>query len=97
MRLGGRALCDRDPRMNNAELELLRDVPLQVTAQIGSCRRTIAEILNLGAGSVLELDRQTVEPLDVLVNGTVIARGHIVAVDNSFGIQISQIVRERTP
>jgi flagellar motor switch protein FliN/FliY len=77
------------PREN---LDLLRSVPLDVSAQIGSARLSFAQLLELGEGAVVELDRAVGAPIDVLVGGTPIARGEIVAVGERFGVRISEIV-----
>lgn len=73
-------------------LDVLRAVPLEVTARIGSARLSIAQLLELGHGSVIELDRQVEEPIDVLVADALIARGEIVAAGEHFGVRISEVV-----
>jgi len=72
--------------------ELLSDVEMGVTAELGRKRMTVRDLLSLTAGSVIELDRAAGSPVDVLVNGTVIARGEVVVIDEEFGIRISEIV-----
>jgi len=79
------------PVMSHA-LELLNDVEMGVTAELGRRRMTVRDLLSLTPGSVIELDRAAGSPVDVLVNGTVIARGEVVVVDEEFGIRISEIV-----
>ena len=79
---------DPDP----PDLTLLMNVSLQVSARLGMCTLTIGEILALGAGSVIELDRAANEPVDVVVNGRALARGEIVAVDERFGVRITELV-----
>ncbi len=76
-------------------LELLLDIPLPVTVELGRARLAIREILQLGPGSVIPLDRLAGEPVDVLVSGTLVARGEVVVVDENFGIRISEIVTNR--
>ena len=73
-------------------LELLHEVELGVTAELGRTRMLVRDILALAPGAVVELDRAAGSPVDVLVNGTVIARGEVVVVDEEFGIRISEIV-----
>jgi flagellar motor switch protein FliN/FliY len=73
-------------------LALLNDVELGVTAELGRRRLTVRELLSLSPGSVVELDRAAGSPVDVLVNGTLIARGEVVVIDEEFGIRISEIV-----
>ena len=73
-------------------LELLRDVEMEVTAELGRTRMTVRELLSLAPGAVVELDRAAGSPADLLVNGTLIARGEVVVVDEDFGIRITEIV-----
>jgi flagellar motor switch protein FliN len=73
-------------------LEMLRAVPLEVTARIGTAQLSVAQLLALGEGAVVELDRAATEPIDVLVGGAVVARGEIVAVGESFGVRVTEIV-----
>ncbi len=76
-----------------AGLGILMDLPLELRAELGSCTMLIKQILELGEGSVVELSRAVNEPVDVLVNDTVVARGEIVAVDENLAIRIVEIVR----
>ena len=78
-------------------LDMLRDVAMEVTAQIGSTRMTISELLALADGAVIELDRAAGAPADLLVNGHLIARGEIVVIDENFGVRITEIVADREP
>jgi len=71
---------------------LLMQVPLRLTVAIGSCTMPVAEILKLGAGSIVELDRSVNVPVDLLVNEKPIARGEIVAVEESFGLRITELL-----
>jgi flagellar motor switch protein FliN/FliY len=73
-------------------LELLLDVPLHVTVELGRTRMTIQELLSLGPGSVVELDKVAGEPLDIVVNDRLVARGEAVVVNDKFGIRITDIV-----
>ncbi len=75
-----------------ADLDALRAVPLDLVAVLGGRRMKLAELLELGEGAVLELDRAADAPIDVLVGGTVIARGEIVAVDGRFGVRVTEVV-----
>jgi flagellar motor switch protein FliN/FliY len=77
-------------------IDALLHVPLLVTARLGSCRMTIADILKLGSGSVVELDRAAGEPVDLLANDRRIARGEIVAVGDRFGVRIVEIPEPRS-
>jgi flagellar motor switch protein FliN/FliY len=71
---------------------LLMHVPLRLTVEIGSCKMSVAEVLKLGTGSVVELDRGVNHPVDLLVNDRPIARGEIVAVEESFGLRITELL-----
>jgi flagellar motor switch protein FliN len=73
-------------------LDLLRDVQMDVTAELGRTKMTVADLLSLATGSVVELDRAAGSPIDLLVNGTLIARGEVVVIDEEFGLRISEIV-----
>lgn len=73
-------------------LELIMDVPLQITVELGKSRKTIKEILALGPGSVVELDKLAGEPVDVLLNGKLVAKGEVVVIDENFGVRITDIV-----
>jgi len=77
-------------------LSLLHDVEMGVTAELGRTRMTVRDLLSLAPGAVVELDRAAGSPVDVLVNGTLIARGEVVVIDEEYGIRISEIVGSRT-
>lgn len=81
--------------VSRSGLDMLRDVAMEVTAQIGSTRMTISELLALADGAVIELDRAAGAPADLLVNGHLIARGEIVVIDENFGVRITEIVADR--
>ena len=73
-------------------LELLHEVEMGVTAELGRTRMLVRDILDLAPGSVIELDRAAGAPVDVLVNGTLIARGEVVVIDEEFGIRITEVI-----
>jgi flagellar motor switch protein FliN len=75
-----------------AELRRLSDVPIDLTVEIGRTRLTVGETLELRQGSILTLNRMAGEPVDLLVNGTPIARGEVVVIDEQFGVRITDIV-----
>lgn len=75
-------------------IDLIKDVPLHVSVELGRASLTVREILALGPGSVVQLDRLAGEPVDILVNDRLIAHGEVVIVDESFGVRITEIVRE---
>lgn len=73
-------------------IELIVDIPVRVTVELGRTRKTIGEVLALGPGSVVELNKMAGEPVDVLANGKLIARGEVVVIDESFGIRVTEVV-----
>ena len=75
-------------------LDLLMDVPLDVSVELGRARLTIQDLLGLGPGSVIELDKIAGEPLDILVNDRLVARGEAVVVNDKFGVRITDIVSQ---
>jgi len=79
-----------EPRMNH-KLDLLLDVPLQIAVELGRTRMTIQDLLGLGPGAVIELDKVAGEPLDILVNDRLVARGEAVVVGDKFGVRITDI------
>lgn len=76
----------------DGDLARLLDVPVEVSVEIGRTTMTIRQALEIGPGSVIALDRLTGEPVDLLVNGRKIARGEVVAIDEEFGLRITQVV-----
>lgn len=80
------------PGAPRGELDLLADVPLEVTVELGRARMTVRELLALQAGSVVELDRVAGTPVDVLVNGQLVARGEVVVVAEELGVRLTDIV-----
>lgn len=75
-----------------SNLDLLLGVSLRVAVELGRTRMEIKEVLQLGPGSVVELDKQAGEPVDILVNDRVIARGEVVVVDDRFGVRITEVL-----
>jgi flagellar motor switch protein FliN len=75
-----------------ANLDVLMNVPLSVTAELGTCKMSVADILKLGTGSIVELDRLAGGPIDLLVNNKLVARGEVVAVDDNFGVRITELI-----
>lgn len=87
-----RRVEDADQTDGLLSLGILSDVPLDVSAELGHSRLSVAEILQLNVGSVIELDRTAGAPVDVVVNGSLIARGEVVVIDDEYGIRITEIV-----
>ncbi len=75
-----------------ASLDLILDVPLAVSVELGRVRMPVRDLLALGAGSVVELAKLAGEPLDVLINGRPVARGEAVMVNEKFGVRLTEIV-----
>lgn len=75
-----------------SNLDLLLDVNLQVSVELGRAALKFREVLNLATGSVVELDRQTNEPVDILVNGSLLATGEVVVVDDHFAVRITKLL-----
>ncbi len=74
------------------ELDTILDIPVQITVELGRTKLTIKQLLQLAHGSVVELDAMAGEPMDVLVNGTLIAQGEVVVVNEKFGIRLTDII-----
>jgi len=73
-------------------LNNLTDVPVKVTVEVGRAKLTLAELIELRSGSLVELDREAHEPADILVNGKVVARGEIITMDDSYGVRITSLI-----
>lgn len=73
-------------------LDFILDIPLKVSVELGRAKVVIKDLLQLGQGSVLELDKLAGEPLEVLVNGKLVARGEVVVVNEKFGIRLTDII-----
>jgi len=74
------------------ELDMILDIPVQITVELGRTKITIKNLLQLAHGSVVELEAMAGEPMDVLVNGTLIAQGEVVVVNDKFGIRLTDII-----
>ncbi|GAB1410854.1 flagellar motor switch protein FliN [Desulfovibrionales bacterium] len=74
------------------ELDFILDIPLDVSAQLGSTKLLINELLQLGQGSVIELNKLAGEPLEILVNGKLVARGEAVVINEKFGVRLTDII-----
>lgn len=77
---------------DSRNFRLLADIPLRLSVEVGSTCLRLAELMDLAEGSVVELDRQANELLDILVNGTLVARGEVVTVGGKFGIRVVDVV-----
>jgi len=79
-------------RQEPHNLNLLLDIPLQLTVELGRTKKTIKEILDLAPGSIFELERVAGEPVDIFVNGKLVAKGEVVVIDENFGVRITDII-----
>ncbi len=75
-----------------SNIDLLLDVPMSLVVELGRAQMAIKDILGLGPGSIIELDKAAGEPVDLLVNGKLIARGEVVVIDENFGFRVTEIV-----
>ena len=85
-------VADTRGKETNVELEAILDIPVSLSVRIGKTRLNIRNLLQLNQGSVVELDRLAGEPLDVLVNDTLVAHGEVVVVNEKYGIRMTDIV-----
>jgi flagellar motor switch protein FliN len=76
-------------------LDMLLDIPLQVTVELGRTKKTIKDILEMSAGSIVELDKLAGEPVDIFVNQKMIAKGEVVVIDENFGVRVTEILSQR--
>ena len=83
---------DADPLGGDVNLDLIQDVPVTLAMEVGRTEITIRNLLQLNQGSVVELDRTAGEPLDVFVNGTLVAHGEVVVVNEKFGIRLTDVI-----
>ena len=86
------AVSQQAPPQESTKLDLLEDIPVELSVEIGRTRLTIAQILKLSQGSVVELDVLAGEPLNVYVNQRLIAQGEVVTVNDRFGIRLTDIL-----
>lgn len=78
--------------LESKNLNLLMDIGLTITVEIGSAKRSIKEVMNLTKGSIIELNKHADDPVDILVNGQLFARGDVVVVEDNFGVRITEVV-----
>lgn len=81
--------ASEEPMSDN--FHLLADVPVRLSVEVGSVSKPLAEILAFQEGEVIELDRQCDEPVDIKVNGTLVAKGEVIKVDGRFGVRITEL------
>ncbi len=77
---------------DTAGIELLLDIPLEISVELGRLKMLIRDVLDLGTGSIVEIDRAAGEPVDVMVNGRLVAKGEVVVIEDNFGVRITEIL-----
>ena len=82
-------------RIRSTKFKYAIDIPLQVTVELGRTKHSVKEILELASGSIIELDQLAGEPVDILVNNRLIAKGEVVVIDENFGVRITDIVSQK--
>ncbi|MDM5297942.1 flagellar motor switch phosphatase FliY [Bacillus pumilus] len=75
-------------------LDMLMDIPLSITVELGRTQRSVKEVLELSAGSIIELDKLAGEPVDILVNKRIVAKGEVVVIDENFGVRVTDILSQ---
>jgi flagellar motor switch protein FliN/FliY len=80
------------PTETTANLNLVLDVPVNLTVELGGCKLPMGEVLQLNPGSVVQLEKAAGEPVDLLVNGKLIARGEVVVLEERFGLRITEMI-----
>ena len=81
-------------KRSDRNLDLIMDIPLRVTVELGRTKMLVSELLNLGQGSVIELAKLAGEPMEVLVNDKLVARGEAVVVNEKFGVRLTDIISQ---
>lgn len=96
MELEGSSNLKKDKKENglsaNHNLDFILDIPLEISAEVGRAKMSIGELLKLGQGSVVELNKLAGEPLEIFVNGKLMARGEVVVVNEKFAIKVIDII-----
>jgi flagellar motor switch protein FliN/FliY len=90
--LSGPAAAGRSKDTATTDLSLVLDVPVDLVVEIGRTRMTIRETLGICRGTIISLDRLAGEPADLLVNGRLVARGEVVAIDEEFGLRVTEVI-----
>lgn len=85
------------PSENPVNLDLVLDVPVSLTIELGSCQLPMREVLQLNVGSVVQLDKPADAPVELSVNGKLIARGEVVVIEERFGLKITEVVGAAAP
>jgi len=89
--LGSMPMAPAMPAPDNS-LELLKDIPLDISVELGRVKMLVREVVELGTGSIVEIEKAAGEPVDVLVNGRLVAKGEVVVIEDNFGVRITEIL-----
>ncbi len=84
---------DMNTMVSQENIGLIKDVPLEVTVELGRTSKSISDILDFAPGTIIELDKIAGEPIDVLVNGKFVAKGEVVVIEESFGVRVTEIIK----
>lgn len=84
---------DMNAMVSQENIGLIRDVPLEVTVELGRTSKSISDILDFAPGTIIELDKIAGEPIDILVNGKFVAKGEVVVIEESFGVRVTEIIK----
>lgn len=79
---------------SDGDIELIKDIPMELSIELGRTKKSIKDILDFGIGTVIELNRTAGEPVDLLANGKLIAKGEVVVIDENFAIRITKILKQ---
>lgn len=79
------------PLLKESNLDIVKGVKVKLEVRVGESEMTVDEFLSLGQGSVVKLDQATTAPVDLLIDGKIVARGHLVAADDNFGVRITEL------
>ncbi|GAA0469219.1 flagellar motor switch protein FliN [Parasphingorhabdus litoris] len=85
---------DKAPWADNENFRLLADIPVRLSVEVGSISKRLAEIMAFQEGEVVELDRQSEDLLDIMINGTLVAKGEVVTIDGRFGVRIAELAND---
>ena len=78
---------------DDVDIDCISDIPVEISAVLGRCNMAVSQLLKLGRGAVVTLDRKVGEPIEILVNNRLVARGEVVIVENKIGITMTEIIR----
>lgn len=82
-------------QVDDGGLDLLMDIPLEISVELGRVKMVVKDVVELGSGSIVEIDKAAGEPVDVMVNGRLVARGEVVVIEDNFGVRITEILSPR--